>query len=140
MAWSLIATAKGGDTNGGTASGVDTSGADLIILAVSSWPGGNAPVVNDNMSNSYSLAVTINTGIDILLNLYYVQGGTVGSGHTFTVGGSFCYSGFMVYAFSGSVASPLDQTNQNSATSGTSLTTGSITPCHDNELIISLFG
>jgi hypothetical protein len=142
MVWNLIAYTQAAGPNSSTTSpDIDTTGADLLLLGLSSWPNGGGATVSDNKGNTWIQAVAINTSVDVYVRLYYVRGGTVGSGHNFTCSGSADYGAIVVFAFSGSATSPLDQTNSNqNGGSGTSVTTGSITPTEDGELLISLFG
>ena len=114
-----------------TTSAIDTTGADLIVVAVARYIGAT---VSDNKGNTYTAATGY--GSDPVLTFYYCQAPTVGTGHTFSVGSvASGYAALAVAAFSGSGASPLDQ--QNGASGETA---GSITPSASGELIISAYG
>lgn len=127
MAWTLVASAIAD----GTTSSIDTTGADLLVAVVA----GNVDplTVSDNKSNTWTGLTQQTQSGSLLGRLFYVRGGTVGTGHTFDAGASFRTVG--VLAFSGSATSPFDQ--QNGATGSSALSTGSITPTEDNELVIA---
>lgn len=142
MAYSLIAhvEASPGATGGATGS-VDTSGADLIVVGASWYnPVGSATAASDSKSNTWT-ALSLHVSGSYAIRMWYCVNPTVGSGHTFTVdcGGNSIYPSIFVMAFSGVAASPLDQINTNS-NSGTTVTSGSITPTEDNELCVTMAG
>lgn len=112
----------------GTTSGVDTSGAKIIVLWSAS---GTGVTISDNKSNTWtpltsgSLSGTVGT-------FYYCNNPIVGSGHTFTTSGAF--GSIFMQAFSGSIGI-FDVENGNTVT-GTTTTTGSITEGFNNELVV----
>lgn len=139
MAFTLIAHA-GASGNGTTAvtAGIDTSGADLIVLVINYYASGSHSIA-DSKSNGAPSALTAkeDTGVIGTQILYWLNP-TVGSGHTFTL--NDLYARIQVAAFSGAHASsPFDQQN-GAIGSGSPLSTGSITPGEDNELVIAGFG
>lgn len=112
----------------------DTTGADLILLFVAQLNAVSAPT--DNKSNTWTQLTTY--GGTVSGRWYYCHNPTVGAGHTFTEpynGNGAAQIGMMAY--SGSAASPFDVENGNATSSGTSLSTGSVTPSHGNELIVT---
>jgi hypothetical protein len=124
VAGSFIASAAAA----GTTSAIDTTGADLLVAVVSD---GASPSISDSKGNTWiglteQNQFTINYG-----RLFYCQGGTVGSGHTFTGSGSIS-----VLAFSGSASSPFDVEN-GTAASGQFINPGSITPSQANDILIA---
>lgn len=141
MAYSLIAHAQTASTDGTgvTTGAINTSGADLIVVSVNWYYfGDNTPSVSDSKSNSYTSLTTKQDSNDAACQIWYVQGGTVGSGHTVTVSGSGFYPVLSVTAWSGSTASPFDQ--ESGASAGplsSSIAPGTLFPAEDNELIIS---
>lgn len=142
MAYSLIAhvEASPGSTGGATGS-IDTSGADLIVIGASWYsPGGanNGAAASDSKSNTWT-SLAILTSNPYAIRLWYCVNPTVGSGHTFSVTGGTLYPSIFAMAFSGVATSPLDQENTNTG-SGTTITSGSITPTEDNELCVTLAG
>src|SRR5690242_7960475 len=65
---------------------VNSTGADLIVLAVSYYgPDGPPSSITDNKSNTWT-ALTQQEGASGGVRMYYCQAPTVGSGHVFTVG------------------------------------------------------
>jgi hypothetical protein len=126
--------------NGGTTSSVDSTGGNLVVVAVASYEPSAAPTVSDSKGNTYNaLTEQIDTGSH-RIQLFYAANATVGSGHTFTVSGSTSYSSISVNVFSGAkTTSPFDQ--QNGAGTGSSpLSTGSVTPTENDEVIVAGIG
>lgn len=140
MAFSLVAhTAANLGTNGGTTSGIDTTGAKLIVMGVSSEVG-VVPTVSDSKSNSWR-AIPANS-VARSAYLFYAYGSlTVGSGHTFTVTSSGGSNSAAVAAFSGytGTVDPFNATNQHAQTSGSSVASGSITPSSNNQVVLTAY-
>lgn len=142
MAYStpIVSTSASGNA-GVTTSGIDTTGADLIVVSVS-WYIVDTPIgsltFSDSKSNTWT-RLTDSTGGGVAANvLYYCQSPTVGSGHTFTTNGA--YVSVCVAAFSGSTSSPFDVQNGSGAAGGAgTIQPGSITPTVDNELVMCGF-
>jgi len=138
MAIALVASAfvinktTGGGGSGGTTGSVNTTGATLLTATFGYYPSGS---VSDNMGNTWVQAVTINGFWQS--NVFYVANPTVGSGHTFTLSGSYCDAQFA--AWSGTATSPLDVTNSASFTGGHggSCQPGSVTPSVASSLVIA---
>lgn len=134
MAFTVLAHRIDGSASGSgfTTTGIDTSGADLIVGAVA-WFGSTADfsdLVGGN-SNTWTPLTPIGGGGGTGIQLFYCHNPTVGSGHTFTTTSAF--AAIAVIAVSGSAASPFDQ---ESGASGVSQP-GSITPSFDNEILIT---
>lgn len=120
------------NTGGGiTTSAIDTTGADFIVLGCLQYSTHSAPT--DNKSNTWIELTLHGDGASTNNWIAYCQNPTVGSGHTFTLGPQ--YACIAVAAFSGSKATPFDVENGAGGTS-TTLSTGSITPSENNELLI----
>lgn len=121
---------------GGTTGSINTTGANLICVAVSHYAPGGSVVLTDNKSNTYVLARNQNDNTTVsAIALYYVLNPTVGSGHTFTlaISGATGYPSMTIEAFSGiDTGTGLDQVNS----SGTA-TPGSITPGANNSLVFT---
>ena len=132
----------GGDGTNLVSSGIDTSGATLIVLYSAAYIGSSAVSVSDSKSNTW-------TGLTNLADsqqsrLWYAYGATVGASHTFTIStadttlfnGALC-----VMAVSGNLVGgdPIDAQNVNSNSSALTLTTGSVTPSLNNEIVITGF-
>lgn len=124
--------------NGGTTSSVDSTGASLLVVVVSSYDLSSEPTLTDSKGNTWTgLTAQGPGGSNQRVRIFYAANPTVGSSHTFTLSGSTTYSSVSALAFSGAkTASPFDQ--QNGATGGsTSLATGSVTPSEDGELVVA---
>jgi len=130
----------GGTQHSVTTTGVDTSGANLIVLLVSSYHAGGAVTVSDSKSNTWTALTQRNSTTDIRARLYYCASPTVGASHTFTASGSGIYPSLGAIAFSGAAASPFDLESGGAAESGTTSQPGSITPGENNCVLVSGVG
>lgn len=130
----IASTIATGNSSGGTTSAIDTTGANLIVLAVSYF---SATTISDSYGNTWTaLSPSTAAGGNPVEQLFYCPLPIVGSGHTFT---ALSYPAIYVLAVSGASATPLDQ--QNGATgSATSLQPGSITPTQNGCLIVTGIG
>jgi hypothetical protein len=136
MAFTLIAHAAAGSTNitNVTTPAIDTTGADLIVIAYCASAINVDPT--DSKSNTLT-GLTASSFSGVVVRLYYIPTPTVGTNHTFSIadaaspGPTLC-----VTAWSGSAISPFDQQNSGNS-SGTTVQTGSLTPSFNNELIIA---
>ncbi len=131
------------DVNGGTTAAINTTGANLIIFAVAFYNAGGTQVgtLSDSKGNTWT-ALTSHANGSITSRLYYCYNPTVGSGHTFsytsvTFG---IYGCLTVAAFSGFAASPFDLENGATATSASSISTGSITPSQARTVVFAAAG
>lgn len=135
--WTPIARVQAGlGSTGGTTSAIDTTGADFILIAVAKYQS-TAVTISDSKSNGSPTALT-EYGSNDRVRLYYYAAPSVGSGHTFTINGP--YPGVQIIAFSGSHASPYDQTNGAYSTNSSSQAAGSLTPSEDNCLVVTAVG
>lgn len=133
----LVASIGEGAPSGGggfTTSAINTTGANFIVVA-KVWYNAE-PTLSDSKGNSYTASTTRTNGGSLFIRHHYIQAGTVGSGHTFTLTGSGHYGAIAVLAFSNVSASPLDQEATNSDSAWTTLTAGSITPSQANTISI----
>lgn len=129
----VTSTVKGGTFSGATSDAIDTTGANLIVLHVSS---ADANTVTDSKSNTWTALTSKTSGSGNIGRLYYCVNPTVGSGHTFSV--TSIVPTISVLAFSGvKTSSPFDVENGSSCDSTGSCATGSITPSEDNELVVT---
>ena len=123
-----------------TSTGVDTTGAKSIFAVVGKL-GSRTTVFQDSYANSWSVCTDYGNDFEAEVTILYCRNPTVGAGHTFTGGHGFdpaAYSSFVVVAMDNELAaSPLDQQNGARASSGATLSTGSVTPTEDNELVIA---
>ncbi len=146
MAFSVIGQVGASSTTGNnvTTGSLNTTGADLLIVAVGSYQG-VANTLSDTVggnSNTWNgLTLKAQTG-DSQIRLFWSVPTHVGSGHTFTVSSTGAYPSLCAIAVSGGKqTTPFDQ--ENGAVSSSfqaSLATGSITPTEDNELVVTAAG
>jgi len=133
----VVAQSAGGNSTTVTTSGVNTSGATLLVMVVTGF---NPPSATPTDSNSNEW---IGTTAQSATRFYYSwrkSAGvplSVGSGHTFTWNEAV-FAGIAVLAFSGTdtSADPLDTRVGNSA----STSPGSITPAVSSELFVATDG
>lgn len=132
--------------NGGTSGSINTASnancsgnpADLIVVVISEYGGGTpGSTPTDSQGNSYTkCGLTETNASSSSVTIWYKQSPSTSTTHTFTYTVTSSYPAIMASAWTGSAASPCDQTNQNKALSTTSLATNSITPTN-NSLVIS---
>jgi hypothetical protein len=150
-AWSLVAhTIEAGFTSPITTAGIDTTGADLIVVSVvvdtnaAGTTGANPPTITDSKSNGWTqiTAQADGSGNSSATYLFFSHNPTVGSGHTFTCTTATVPAGTItVQAWSGSaVGTVTDQNNAANTAATTSLQPGSITPSQNNSLVVASFG
>ena len=105
------AIALSSDAQTATTTGIDTTGANLIVVTVSFIYHGTPPSVSDSYGNSWTLVVESAGGGSLPGDaLFYCADPTVGTGHTFAC--STVDSGYPLITaqvFSGAAASPYDQ-------------------------------
>lgn len=124
-------------SSGGTTSSFDSTGGNLVVVAVSSYQPSAAPTVSDSKGNTYTALTAQVDGTTHRIQIFYTANATVGSGHTVTITGGTSYSSASVLVFSGAkTTSPFDQ--QNGAAGAVSpASTGSVTPTEDNEVLVA---
>lgn len=141
MAYALAANAAAGSTDGNaaTTSGIDTTGANLLVVAVTYYVLGGTVSVSDSKGNTWTQAAEDGgnnaTGH---ATLFYSKNPSVGSGHTFTVTSTGGFPGICAAAFSGAdTAAPFDQQSAFGSGGASSIQPGSVTPSEDNELLVT---
>jgi hypothetical protein len=124
-------------SNNAITAGIDTTGATLLVIAVSSYSVVSAPTVSDSKGNTW-LPLTQYSGGVCRIKLYYcVPGSNVGTGHTVTAASSGSYPSIGFMAFSGTInVSPFDQQNGTSTETAGTTQPGSITPTANNEVCV----
>lgn len=122
-----------------TTGAIDTSGADLLVAALSFYTPG--VTISDNKGNSWT-PLTPEATFTNGTQLAYCRPTSKGGGHTFTANrASGDFPSVYVLAFSGSNASPFDSESGATATGSPSgVQPGSLTPTVNNSLLISAFG
>lgn len=127
----------------GTSSSIDTTGANLLVVVVSSYYGAPAPTLTDSKGNTWTTAQDfVGSGAaGNRLRMYYCLGGTVGSGHTVSITASGAYGSVAFASYSGVLASAaLDQGTITGSNGLTSIQAGSVTPSEGNELVVAGLG
>lgn len=139
MPIALVSKVTAAGLDGATTASIDTTGATLLVIAVSY---GAAITVSDSKGNTWT-ALTERNATSFQHRIYYVANPTVGTGHTFTVSGSSVAAAFSASAWSGVVTtSPFDTQQGGVATTATVAGIGSanLVPSEANELIFASVG
>jgi len=119
--------------NGMTSSALNITGATLIVTAMATLSVG--PVISDLLGNVYNPILGLNSS-GTHLNYHYSVPTIFGS-DTWTVTAGGGNSALAVAVFRNTKASaPLDQQNGNTNGGTASVTTGSVTPTTNNQLVI----
>lgn len=140
----LVHNATAGSANTVTSGVLDTTGSNFIVVVVMGVFQAATPSMSDNKGNTYT-AVSLAgcpTGAGASgaqVQMYYVYAPTVGTGHTVTFSQTGAFGSINVLAFSGTVGSTIDQQScaANIGVGNTSQQGGSVTPGHNNEVLIS---
>ena len=135
--WAVVSSVSQnlGINGGTTSSGIDTTGATLIVVSVP-WSGtAPSPVVSDNKGNTYTALTHRSASPDH--TMYYCATPTVGTGHTFTVTKTSGFSSITVIAFSGAHAVPFSAESGTTNISQSSIQPGAILPPGNNYLIVT---
>jgi hypothetical protein len=146
VAWTLIAHAALGKTGttAPTTPAIDTTGAQLIVLAAITYvPGGGNPTPTDSKGNTWIQCTPLAAATNARVTLWYAAAPTitVGAGHTFTVpNGQF--QAIAVAAFNG-ITPPIGldfvtATVQNAHASP--CVNGTVTPSVNGALVITACG
>ena len=147
MAIALVASTSAGSADSlsnFTTLGITTTGATLLVAAVSEYEGSitGGSTVSDSKANTWTpLTLWVEGGASSeQVRLFYTvpDAAHVGAAHTFTcVSAGLAYSVLTVAAFSGTHASaPFDQQNGAEAVAIT-IQAGSVTPSQPGELILA---
>jgi hypothetical protein len=139
MAFSVVASVSTGSSDSGasvTTAAIDTTGADLIVLAFSFYAGSDF-VMTDSKGNTWTALTPRNNGSN-RQRLFYCVSPTVGSGHTWGYSAATVYPVISVLALAGAdTADAFDQESGNSSAGATSIQPGSLTPDADNCIVIA---
>lgn len=142
MAIALVSQLVEGSTtsNGFTTSGsINTTGANLLLVWVAlGGTGTYSGTVSDSKGNSWTQGTPAVSGLaDRCGCWWYSVPTSVGSGHTFSVTGTSTFPTICASAWSGADAAPYDQHNENGLVFGTSVSSNSVTPSSNNQLVIA---
>ncbi len=140
MAYSLIANTAAQASGGAavTTAGINTTGANLIVVSISWYSQITDISLVDSNGNTWQTLTQVDKD-DWSAQMFWAYAPTVGSGHTFTTTNDLTFATICVTAWSGSTSSPFDQQSTGQA-NGTTVQPGSITPTEDNELVITHLG
>ncbi len=132
LSFTVIAStgAKSTGSNTVTTSGIDTSGANLIIVAVSHDGPDNSPT--DSTGSNTWTAVDTAVGSAPLIRMFTCFNPTTDAAQTFTYSNGFPSIG--VLAVSGAASGTADQKSKAGPNASQP---GSITPSEDNELLVT---
>lgn len=136
MAYTLLNHTAASGANGSTTPAINTTGADLIVIAVSSFSTNPEPVLSDSKGNIWT-PLTLQVSGNPQIRLWYVRGGTFGLAHTFTLTGVASFSALAVQVFSGSLANPFDVESGNSQGASNGNFPGPLTPNFANSLLVT---
>ena len=134
----VVGTIKAGTQFIATTDPVDTTGADLLVVA-SSWYSDSGGVV-DSKGNTWTKLTTLGPSSPLGAIWYcYPTVGKTGSGHTVsqTVG---LYSSVALFAFKNTIAAGFDQQSGRDISPATVLDASNLTPALPNSLIVTFAG
>jgi hypothetical protein len=130
MSWSLVAATSVVCTtniNQVISSGINTIGANLIVISIASYVGDGVPQITDSGSNTWGTCSTYLITANQENTIYYTTAPTVSTTHTFSSTAGCGYGCMFVGAFSGAAASPFDAQSGGTLSSyGTSVQPGSL--------------
>lgn len=132
------ALSSGTGGNDAVTSGVDTTGATLLVLVLCA-EGAAEPTISDSKTNSWTkLTQRKNAASTKYTTIYYSVPTSVGAAHTFTASSTLLYPAIAMLAFSGTHASsPFDTENGANQDTGLTLQPGSITPSVDDCVVVT---
>lgn len=129
--WALVVTATAqSKTSPTTTSGINTTGASLIIVGAA-CASGQSYTVTDNKSNTYTGRTVYTGGSVTEAQLFYCINPTVGSGHTFSLSaGGNTIATIVVFAFSwsGTTITYMSEAGTSNAVSTSLVSTGVANP------------
>lgn len=124
-------------SGGGTTTGVDTSGANLIVVGIWYHTGFGTATISDSKSNSWT-ALTAYTNFGQGVKLFYCENPTVDSGHTITTNAGYCGVGMLAVSSTGSIT--YQTVTGAAANASGNLQPGSITPSVNDSILVTAFG
>jgi hypothetical protein len=139
----LVASSSARSTDGNsiTTGANDTTGATFLVATIGDYGLSSTTTVVDSKGNTWTQLNVLTALSSVHNSIFYCESPIVGAGHTFTANGTTSYPSICVAAFAGVGATPFDQQNGTAnGGSGTTLTTGSVTPGTDNQLVIAALG
>ncbi len=131
MAWPVIAHTN----TSSTSSGINTSGANLLVAIVTAFTVNGMVAPTDSETNTW-IPLTPHTSLNCSLGIYYCINPTTDTNHTFTSNGSFGSISITAFYNSDGVAFDVQNGSDNSGIS-TTKQPGSLTPNVKDSLIIT---
>lgn len=126
--------------NGGTTSStIDTTGADLLILAVCTWSASGAETINDSQANAWTLLHNDSQGTPEL-HWYYCISPNTNAAHDFTCLGTNTYPVIAVSAYTGTGVISYDQKSTAKGSGTLTIVPGSLTAGEDDCLHVCCQG
>lgn len=131
----LSSTSASGTPDSVTTSGIDTSGASLLVMGLA-YDSGSTASISDSLSNTWTALTRTSSGA-LSVRIYYCLNPKTGTGHTFTNAGSQNYSSIYVSAFKGVQTIGAMDNENGQTTTGTGIGIGNVTPTLNGELVIT---
>ena len=137
MGWTKLADVKGTGTNTFTTPNMDSSGADFFLATWTDALAASPPALTDSRGLTWTQAVRYDPVGSTTSNVYFSWNANGGAAHNFTLTGTAQFASLQVSAWSGSqiASSPFDQSNNNLQFGGTTVSTGSVTPTTNDQLV-----
>lgn len=138
----VVSSSQSLGVGGGTSTGINTTGADLIVVSIAQYAGTTTTpqaLTDSKVGNTWhQLTYKKSAGGNSLSVIFYAINPAVGSGHTFTYTGSVVAAAISIMAFSGSdLTAPFDAENGAISNSTSSLATGSCAVNNANEVVVA---
>jgi hypothetical protein len=138
IAYANSTTSTNLGASGGATAAMDTTGDDLIVVAVSRFAAGT---LSDSQSNTWTQVGSAVDAGNPAIELYYCDNPTVNTAHTFTYSGSNTYPSVQAVSYTGTNPIVPSQGLVASGTAtATSITLSSNTPDNANSLVFSAQG
>lgn len=136
----VIASDSASGLTGATTAGLNTTGADFLIIGLACDDAFNQ-TPSDSKGNTWTQVSTSYTQTNVRVRMWYAPGTSVGTSHTFTAtGGGGLVGCIFALALAGVKQSgAFDQINGANGFAST-LATGSITPSENNEICVTVMG
>jgi hypothetical protein len=135
----LVAHTKLQAQGGGTSAGIDTTGANLIVIGLVQAFAANVSV-SDNKGNTYTAESGSSDPTTFFkTSLFWLRNPVVGTGHTFTLGGGNNNQACCVIAIktaSGGIRTGTGTSSSGGSTGSTTVQPGSITPSPAPSLVV----
>jgi len=137
----LVETAAQGIATGVITGALDTTGANLLVVAVTEFENTADAIISDSKGNVWTLCAAIAITGAQNLRLFYSIPTTVGVGHTFQAAGAGTYPSICVQAWKTSGAATFDHANALSFEGVTSNPhPGEVSPTANGSLLITALG